>query len=424
MAPSPRPSLLGMLFPRHLGQWLGPLVAAGLVAALVAVLVVISGVVNLSASIPHPAGWAGLLHYTFQRSVAHHAEGIEVPADLDSAHRVQKGAVYFSRVCAGCHGAPGLGQNPVALSMRPRPQYLAKVAGQYDAPELFWILQHGVKYSAMPAWPAQSRSDEVWSIVAFLRQLPRLSRTQYDALAEGPAGPAAGVVGFAPPIQPVRAQAYAMPYMNEYPSESQYSRPATAFGRGTVGPDLPQSCVQCHGLDGAGRPGGAFPNLTVLNATLIREALTAYANGSRESAYMQPVAVQLTDSQIDSLARHFAALPRTMSPQFAAAPAMLALGRRIAEAGVPAEGIGACQNCHAINQANRRLYPAIAGQNAIYLRDQLRLYREGKRGAKIAANPMIAVAKNMTDAQIDAASAFYAAMAPQAVAPVAEAAAR
>ena len=419
MAPPTRTSLIGILFPRQFSHWLGPLLAAGIAALVIAFAVIASGVVNLAASTPHPQGWAALLHYVFQRSVAHHADAVP-PADLDTQPRIQKGAVYFSRVCASCHGAPGLGQNPVALSMRPRPQYLPLVVGQYSAPELHWILQHGVKYSAMPSWPALSRGDEVWSIVAFLRALPKLDRTTYDALAQGPAGPAAGVMGFAPPAEAVKAQAYAMPNMNEYPSESQYTRPATAFGRGTVGPDLAASCVQCHGTDGAGRPGGAFPNLTVLNATTIKEALLAYADGSRESAYMQPVATQLTDGQIDTLSTHFAALPKARSPQFAATPEMLALGRQIAEGGIPAKNVGACQNCHDINKANKRLYPAIAGQNVLYLRDQLRLYREGLRGAKLKANPMILVAKGMTDAQIDASAAFYAAMVPQAVDAVAE----
>lgn len=421
MAPPPRSSLIGVLFPRQLGHWIGPLVAALVVGLVGAFVVIGSGIVNLAASTPHPQGWAALLHYVFQRSVSHHAADIEAPADLDTAPRIQKGAVYFSRVCASCHGGPGLGQNPIALSMRPRPQYLAKVVGEYSPPELFWILQHGVKYSAMPAWPAQTRHDEVWSIVAFLRALPKLDRVTYDGLAEGPAGPAAGVAGFAPPAEAVKARAYVMPNMNEYPSESQYTRPATAFGRGTVGPDIAASCVQCHGTNGAGRPGGPFPNLTVLNSTTIKTALQAYADGSRESAYMQPVAVQLTDNQIDAVTAHFAALPRASSPQFEVAPAVQTLGRQIAEAGIPAKNVGACQNCHDINKANSRLYPAIAGQNAWYLRDQLRLYREGTRGAKLKANPMIAVAKNMTDAQIEASAAYYAAMAPQAVAPVAEA---
>ena len=414
MSPPSRSSLIGILFPRQFNHWIGPLLAAGASAAVIGILVITSGMLDLGASTPHPEGWAGLLHYVFKRSVSHHADGIAVPADLDSEPRVQKGAVYFSRVCSNCHGAPGLGQNPIALAMRPRPQYLSVVLGQYSAPELFYILQHGVKYSAMPSWPAEGREDEVWSIVAFLRRLPKLNRAEFDALAEGPAGPAVAVAGFAPPSDGTPAKAFRMPNMNEYPAESQYTRPAAAFGHGTVGPDLAASCVQCHGSNGAGRPGGAFPNLTVLNQTTFKKALHDYADGTRQSAFMQPVAVQLNDSQIDALTAHFRALPRTDSPRYPVTPAVLALGAQIAENGLPAQKVGACQNCHDINKANSRLYPAIAGQNAIYLRDQLRLYSTRRRGNTLEAKPMNIAASLMTDPQIQAVAAYYAAMTPKA----------
>ena len=51
-------------------------------------------------------------------------------------------------------------------------QALPSVVGQFTDSELFEIVDHGVKYSAMPSWPTQARDDEVWSMVAFLRQLP------------------------------------------------------------------------------------------------------------------------------------------------------------------------------------------------------------------------------------------------------------
>ena len=37
--------------------------------------------------------------------------------------------------------------------MSPRPQNLPKVLGQFTDEELYLIVEHGVKYSAMPSWP-------------------------------------------------------------------------------------------------------------------------------------------------------------------------------------------------------------------------------------------------------------------------------
>src|SRR5690606_25016642 len=48
---------------------------------------------------------------------------------------------------------------------------------------LFWIVKHGLKYTAMPAWPAQQRDDEVWAVTAFLVRLPELSPRAYRELA-------------------------------------------------------------------------------------------------------------------------------------------------------------------------------------------------------------------------------------------------
>ena len=151
-----------------------------------------------------------------------------------------------------------------------------------------------------------------------------------------------------------------------------------------------------------------------------KQALTVYATGARHSGYMQPVAAQLTGAQIDTLTTAFGSLPRQRSPQFAATPAQLSLGEQIAANGVPAAHVNACQICHDINRADHKLYPAIAGQSLWYLRDQLRLYKTGRRGHDGKINPMLAAAKGLSDLQIDAVSAWCAAQPPQAPAPVSE----
>ncbi|MEQ7873447.1 cytochrome c [Sphingomonas sp. ASV193] len=185
--------MLRYLFPPHLRQWIGPLLALGIAGGLLAVAVIVSGVLNLTATTPHPEGWADLLHFVFKRSTAFHADDIKPPADLDSPIRIQAGALYYSRTCAHCHGAPGLGQNPVALSMTPRPQYLPAVTRQYSPSQLFWIVRHGVKYSAMPGWPADGRDDEVWHLVAYLRAQPKMSGDQFRGGGGGGGPPPAGV---------------------------------------------------------------------------------------------------------------------------------------------------------------------------------------------------------------------------------------
>lgn len=65
--------------------------------------------------------------------------------------------------------------------MRPTPQHLADVVDQFSDAELFVIVRDGVRFSAMPAWSATNDDSAIWSVVAFLRDLPDLDAATYLA---------------------------------------------------------------------------------------------------------------------------------------------------------------------------------------------------------------------------------------------------
>ena len=409
---------LPYLFPPRLSQWWGPLVVATLAGALAAIMVIWSGVIDLSAAKPHPEGWARLLHFTFDRSTRFHA-GPKPPADLDSPVRVAAGAAYYGQVCTRCHGGPGFGQNPVVLSMHPRPQYLVTDLPQarFTAPELFRILKAGVKYSAMPSWPADKRDDEIWHLVAFLRRLPTLTPDQFRQLSvvQPGAQPAAGApFGPPPPLRP-----YALRNADEPPAVSfNYRSPVWGFNGYALSGDPVATCSRCHGIDGAG--GGAFPNLTIQRADYLGRTLAAYAAGRRRSGFMQVVASELSPQQIAALAQHYAALPRRATDIGTPAPA---LGQQIALKGIRSDG--PCAGCHGVNQAAAKAYPLIEGQARWYIANQMRLFKAGGRGSILGDkpnDPMVAVARRLSEGEIEAVAAWYAAQPPatvQSFAPVA-----
>jgi len=162
----------------HLVSWKA-IIAAFVIAGIVFALFVVTGGVNIAADEPDSFVARHFLHFVFKSSVGSRARGLIAPDDLAAPTRVRLGAQHFDMVCANCHGRPGFGQSVVALSMSPRPQDLPKVLDQFTDQELYLIVEHGVKYSAMPSWPTAQRSDEVWSMVAFLRQLPKLDAKTY-----------------------------------------------------------------------------------------------------------------------------------------------------------------------------------------------------------------------------------------------------
>jgi Cytochrome C oxidase, cbb3-type, subunit III len=77
--------------------------------------------------------------------------------------------------------------------MTPPPPYLPPRIPKWEPNELFYIVKHGIKFTGMPAWPALDRDDEVWAMVAFLRQFPKLDADEYRRLAQGEAAPSGAV---------------------------------------------------------------------------------------------------------------------------------------------------------------------------------------------------------------------------------------
>ncbi len=408
--------MLRDIFPRRLVQWLGPLLFTGLVGAVLAAVVVLTGLPNLAATTPHPYLWAEFLHFVFTRSVAHHSADLKPPADLNSPNRIALGAAHYANECAICHGTPGLGQNPVQLAMTPRPPYLPAQIKMDDDKAIFWILKHGVKYSAMPGWPTQARDDEVWSMVGFVKTLPNMRYDVYRRIAFGETSTTPPAM----PRLPIEPNPVLRPYVSWNSTVPQgninhYLYPAAGPDEfGQTGAVL-ETCARCHGVAGTGRAVGAFPNLAVLSQDYIRNSLTSFASGRRYSAYMQTVAAQLSPAQIDGAAAYYASQPKNKSlaaATFAVPPADVAYGQQIALQGLPDRKIGACSGCHALADAEVKQYPRLNGQNEDYLINQMKLFRGGGRGSSGRYNPMVAVARNLTDREIGAVSAYYAAETP------------
>ncbi len=400
-------------FPREIRQWLVPLALVGLIGAVGAVLVAVTGVLNLAASRPHPQGWASFLHFAFQRSVSFHSRNIDPPIEIRTAALIEKGATHYDRVCSNCHGAPGMGQNPIALSMRPQPQYLMGSLKDYTPSELFWIVKHGVKYSAMPVWPAGDRDDEVWALVAFLGAMKNMNYAQYRDITLGAAKNAASGPPSLPPGA-YRVQPYEIGGTRTAEAAVNFSTPALGFGHNAEIAEIGKSCVACHGADGRSRASGGIPNIALLRSEQIVKQLDLYRTGVRQSGIMQNVAVQLTPRQISGLADYYASQPKVGATNVRAAPAVLALGERIATQGLPSRKVAACASCHGITASAAKAYPGLSGQYPLYLREQLRLYRSGVRGGEVKGNPMPVIASNLTDQEIEALAQYYASRSPDA----------
>ncbi len=162
--------------------------------AVAAVLLVIAatgflwfGVYNIAADAPHTRGVYALLESLRDRSIAVRARNITPPADLGSPARTSVGAGLYADMCSGCHLGPGVEPSEISQGLYPQAPELAKT-NDLSPQQQFWIIKHGIKLSAMPAWGKTHPDPLIWDMVAFVRKLPTLSPGAYrKAVASAPA---------------------------------------------------------------------------------------------------------------------------------------------------------------------------------------------------------------------------------------------
>lgn len=153
--------------------------ATGAVAALGLAAFVYSGSYNIGADAPHTKPVLAVLETLRQKSIQAHARAVRVPA-LDDPQLILKGAGQYAAMCIQCHLAPGQADSEIRPGLYPQPPNLPK--HRVDPAEAFWVIKHGVKMSAMPAWGSSHDDATIWSMVAFLKTLPDLSPQAYRAI--------------------------------------------------------------------------------------------------------------------------------------------------------------------------------------------------------------------------------------------------
>jgi len=146
---------------------------------------------DIGADTPHSEPVHETLEILRERSIAVRAVDIEVPP-LDDPALIAAGAQHYSAMCSGCHLAPGMEESEIRAGLYPQPTNLAqrKQGESYTDMDLqtaaarqFWIIKHGIKLTAMPAWGTTHSDDAIWALVAFLQKLPELSAQDYKSIS-------------------------------------------------------------------------------------------------------------------------------------------------------------------------------------------------------------------------------------------------
>ena len=212
------------------------LALGGGIAIALAAAVFWTGLYDISATDQHLAPTYWVLDTGMRRAVKLRAKSIDVPP-LGSAEQNARGLALFRQHCAQCHGAPGIAPEPFALGMMPAPSNLAHTGREWPSAEIYWVIKEGLKMTGMPAWKHRLPDADLWALVSFVLELPKLSPADYRARAAALASP---------PAPPPDAK----------PASVAAAAPDAARGKRAIDQYLCATCHRIPGIVGANAPVG------------------------------------------------------------------------------------------------------------------------------------------------------------------------
>lgn len=100
------------------------------------------------------------------------------PATSVAPVDLEQGRTIYERHCADCHGAEGLGDGRLAISLSPRPGNLvsAQTSAKSDQ-ELLKIIAQGRPRTAMGGWDERLSQEEQVAVLAYIRSLVKFTRS-------------------------------------------------------------------------------------------------------------------------------------------------------------------------------------------------------------------------------------------------------
>jgi mono/diheme cytochrome c family protein len=143
------------------------------------------GVFDVAATTPQTDWTSWITHRTMIRSVKMRAGAPEGSQNF-SRTQVESGFRLYETHCVECHGGPGISRAGWTAGLKPTPPYLLDTAREWSPSQLHFIIANGVKMTAMPGWKLRLSDNAIWSLVAFVKALRGMSRTDYERMEAAP----------------------------------------------------------------------------------------------------------------------------------------------------------------------------------------------------------------------------------------------
>ena len=256
-----------------------------------------------------------------------------------------------SAVCSACHGANG-------ISIAPNYPNLAGQQAAYIVKQLTDFKAGTRTDMLMSPMAANLSEQDMADVAAYFSSLPRNGET-----AEASTGGADASTASSAATANV---------------EIVTSTSAKAIYAGDVksGQDKSGMCAACHGPDGNSLV-AIYPKLAGQSANYLAKQLADFKSGARVDPVMVGMVAGLSSKDMDDLAAYYAVQTPTKGTGEGSS-----IGHKLYFGGDAKKGITACIACHGVQGKGvaQAGFPAIAGQQADYLKKQLSSFRGGSRG--------------------------------------------
>ena len=132
---------------------------------------------------------------SLETSIAQRARRLAIPSDArarrnpipESAEALADSMAHYADHCAVCHANDGSGNTEMGRGLFPRaPDMRLPATQELSDGELFYIIEHGIRFTGMPGWSTGTAAGEesTWRLVHFLRHLQRLTPAELDAMKD------------------------------------------------------------------------------------------------------------------------------------------------------------------------------------------------------------------------------------------------
>jgi mono/diheme cytochrome c family protein len=124
-------------------------------------------------------------------STDRHAPDMKNPVPATEDNLVAGAQLYLNH-CAGCHGVPSNRESQFSKSFNPPAPGFFQDMPDMAENQNFYIIEHGIRWSGMPAWNQTLSDGQVWQLVTFMSnmmKLPPKALNVFEPAASGAAPP-------------------------------------------------------------------------------------------------------------------------------------------------------------------------------------------------------------------------------------------